>query len=196
MKFLECFANPRSIEVARSCIQPGFAAMRMIRGRCRRQSIQGVRWTSEKGQSLVEAAFVLPILFLLIFGIIEFSFLFYVYQSMEYGISEATRYGITGQLKPDPANPGNNLNQENSIKLVMRQRNPSIVLSDGSFTFEHWNSTGSAWTTGYGAPNDISRVTVNYNWRPFTPLIRALFTGGQLPLRVSATMLNEGYTPP
>ena len=47
---------------------------------------------------------------------------------MEYGISEATRYGITGQQREDPNNPGNYLSQEDSIKLIMRECNPLIVL--------------------------------------------------------------------
>jgi hypothetical protein len=134
---------------------------------------------------------VLPLLIFLILAVIDFSILFYVYQSMEFGISEATRYGITGQQRADPSHPGNFLSREDSIKLAMRERNFIIVLNDSCFSFEHLS--GGIWTTGSGGPGDISRVTVNYNWKLITPLIGALFTGGQISLRVSSTMKNEDY---
>jgi hypothetical protein len=165
--------------------------MRMTWSESRYRSVPGNRWQSEKGQGLVELAMILPLLIFLVLAIVDFSVLFYVYQSMEHGISEATRYGITGQQKPDPENRGNYLSREDSIKLVMRENNPIIVLDNSSFTFEHLS--GTSWTTGSGGPNDISRVTVNYEWRPITPLVSALFTGGKIPLRVSSTMKNEGY---
>jgi hypothetical protein len=165
--------------------------MRIIQSKSRRWSVPGDRWRSEKGQTLVEAAMILILLLFMLFAVIDFSILFYVYQSMEHGISEATRYGITGQQLPDPENPGFFLSREDSIKTVMREKNPIITLDDSCFVFEHW--TGTGWTAGSGGPNDISRLTVNYNWRPITPLISVLFPGGQIPLRVSATMKNEGY---
>lgn len=165
--------------------------MGITKEKSRRGSIPGCRRQSEKGQSMVELAMVLPLMVLLIFAVVDFSVLFYVYQSMEHGISEATRYGITGQQRPDPENPGNYLSREDSIKLVMRENNPVIVLDNSAFTFEHLS--GTSWTAGSGGPNDISRVTVNYSWRPICPMISVLFTGGQIPLRVSSTMKNEGY---
>jgi hypothetical protein len=165
--------------------------MQMIWKKGRHRSVPGDRWQSEKGQSLVEAAIVLLLLLFMIFAVIDFSILFYVYQSMEHGISEATRYGITGQQREDPGNPGSYLSREDSIKLVMREWNPIIVLDNSSFTFEHLS--GTFWTAGSGGPSDISRVTVNYNWKPITPLINLLFAGGQIPLRVSSTVKNEGY---
>ena len=127
----------------------------------------------------------------MIFVIFDFSLLFYAYQSMEYGISQATRYGITGQQRADPLSPGNYLTRDESIKLVMRESNPLIVLGDSSFTFEHLS--GATWTAGSGGSGEIARVTITYNWRPITPLIGALFTGGEIPLRVSSTMKNEGF---
>ena len=47
--------------------------------------------------------------------------MFYVYLALENGVSQATRYGVTGNLKDDPANPGTALNRVDSIKLAMRQ---------------------------------------------------------------------------
>lgn len=165
--------------------------MRMTRSKSGHWSVPRNRWKSEEGQALVEAAIILPLLLFMIFAIFDFSILFYVYQSMEHGISEASRYGITGQQRQDPLSPGNYLSRDDSIKLIMREWNPIIVLNNSDFTFEHLS--GTSWVAGSGGTGDVARVTVCYNWRPVTPLISALFTGGQIPIRVSSTMKNEGY---
>jgi hypothetical protein len=136
------------------------------------------------------AMVLLPIAFLIV-AILDFSILFYVYQSMEHGISEATRYGLTGQQMSDPDNPGDYFSREDSMKEVMRKYNPVITLDDDSFTFEHLS--GAVWIAGMGEPDDIFRMTVTYNWRPITPLIGAIFTEGQVPLRVSSTVKNESF---
>ncbi len=162
-----------------------------INSKSGRWSVAEKRCHSEKGQGVVELAVVLPILLLFIFAIADFSILFYEYQSMEHGISEATRYGITGQQMPDPDNPGDYLSREDSMKRVMRNNNLSIVLDNSSFTFEHLN--GAVWTAGSGGPGDVFKMTVNYNWKPITPLISVFLTGGQMPLRVSSTVKSEGY---
>ena len=152
------------------------------------------RRRSDRGQALVETAFILFLLLFLILSIFDFSVLFYVYLSLEQGISEATRYQVTGQQLPDPNKAGNFLSRDDSVKMTMRGWNPLITLNDSAFTFEHLN--GTTWIAGSGGPNDISRVTVNYNWRLLTPLVSPIFTGGQAALRVSSTMKNEGYPSP
>jgi Flp pilus assembly protein TadG len=168
--------------------------MRIIPGKSRHGSIPADRWQSEEGQSLVELALVLPLLLLLLFATVDFSLLFFVYHTMENGISEATRYGLTGQQEEDPNSPGNNLSRQDSMKLVMRNLCSNITLADGAFTFEHLN--GTVWTAGIGAAGDISRMTVNYNWKPITPFMNVLFTGGKIPLRVSSTVKNEAFGTP
>ena len=152
------------------------------------------RRQSENGQTIVEMAFVLLPLLLLIFAISDFSILFYVYQSMEHGVSEATRYGITGQQMPDPDSPGDYLSREDSMKRVMRKFNSSINLDDSAFAFEHL--VGTTWIAGCGGPNDISRMTVRYNFMPVCPFIGSFFADGQIPLRVSSAMKNEGFPTP
>jgi Flp pilus assembly protein TadG len=149
------------------------------------------RWNSSRGANLVEMAVVLPLLLLLTFAIVDFSMLFYAYLSLENGVSLATRYGVTGQQMNDPDNPGNLLSREDSIKVAMRQATPGLVINDSAFTFEHLQ--GGVWTVGAGAPGDISRVTINYTWSLVTPLIRPFFPSGQISLRVSSTMKNEGF---
>ena len=62
-----------------------------------------------KGNTLVEAAILTPLLLLLTFSIMDFASLFYVYLALENGVSQASRYGVTGQQMDDPAHPGSKL---------------------------------------------------------------------------------------
>jgi hypothetical protein len=48
----------------------------------------------EQGQTIVEFALVISILFLMVFGIIEFSRLFFAFATMSQGVREGARYGI------------------------------------------------------------------------------------------------------
>src|SRR5476651_1890384 len=97
------------------------------------------------GATLIEAAIITPLLLMLTFAIVDFGALFYVYLALENGVSQAARYGITGQLMDDPANPGTPLSRDDSIKLAMRQATPNLTLTDSAFTFSHMAPGGGAW---------------------------------------------------
>ena len=55
----------------------------------------------EAGQTIVEFALVVSLLFLVVFGIVEFSRLFFAYGTMSHGVREAARYAIVQTVK-DP----------------------------------------------------------------------------------------------
>ena len=151
---------------------PTAAQRRLERARCSR------------GATLVEAAIITPLLLLLTFSIVDFASLLYVYMALEHGVSQATRYAVTGNQAPG-------MTREESIRQAMRDATPTLTLADGDFTFSHLPAGASTWTGGTGGPNDIGRVTVNYNWTLMTPLIRPFFANGQINLRVESAMKNE-----
>ena len=150
------------------------------------------RLGSSKGNALVEAAIITPLLLLLTFSIVDFASLFYVYLALENGVSQATRYAITGNLVDDPLNPGTPLSREESIKSAMRHATPTLTLNDGAFTFAHLPLGGGAWAGGVGGPNEIEKVTVSYTWNIMTPLLRPFFPSGQINLTAESAMKNEG----
>jgi hypothetical protein len=154
----------------------------------------GSRLRSERGTSLIEAAIITPLFFLLTFSIVEFGAVFYAYLALENGVSVATRYAVTGNVMDDPSNPGTPLSREESVKSAMRQATPTLTITDGMFSFSHRAlGAGGAWVGGTGGPNDIEKVTITYTWTFFTPLIRVFFPpSGQLTLRVESAMKNEG----
>ena len=151
--------------------------------------IRNVRRLSDsKGANLVEAAIITPLLLLLTFGVVDLSAMFYCYLSLEHGVSQATRYAVTGQQLSASGTP---IGREASIKAAMRQATPTLTIPDGAFSFSFMALNGTTWSSGLGGPNDVGRVTINYTWNFMTPLVRPFFTNGQINLRVQSTMKNE-----
>ena len=143
------------------------------------------------GSNLLEAALVTPLLLILTFGIIDFASMFYVYLALENGVSQATRFAITGNDMDDPDNPGTPLPREAAIRAAMQDKAPTINMDNVSFTFSHMTPGSSSWTGGAGGPGDIGRVSVAYTWRPLTPILRPLLTNGEMTVTVESAMKNE-----
>ena len=148
------------------------------------------RLGNAKGATLIEAALITPLFLLLTFSIVDFGGLFYAYL-LENGVSLASRYGVTGRQLDDPANPGTPLNHQESLKLAMRQGTPTLTIPDSAFSFAHRAPGGGAWINGTGGPGDLERVSVDYTWRFFTPIVGAFFPNGEVNLRVDSAMKNE-----
>jgi hypothetical protein len=151
--------------------------------------IRNIRRLSDaKGANLVEAAIITPLLLLLTLGIVDFSAMFYSYLALEHGVSQATRYAVTGQQMSTGGTP---IGREASIKAAMRDSTPTLTIPDAAFSFSFMPLNGTSWSSGLGGPNDVGRVTVTYTWNFMTPLVRPFFTNGQVNLRVQSTMKNE-----
>jgi Flp pilus assembly protein TadG len=148
------------------------------------------RFRDQSGANLIEAAIITPLLLLLTFSIVDFGSLFYVYLALENGVSEATRFGVTGNTMTDPS--GNAMTRQDSLMAAMRDATPTVTIPDSAFTFEHMSPGSSTWVAGTGQPNDIERLTVGYDWQLLTPLISPFFTGGAIHLQVQSAMKNEG----
>ena len=73
----------------------------------------------------------------------------------------------------------------------MRNATPTLTIADDAFTFTHLPTGGATWAAGSGGPNDIGRITVNYTWAFYTPLVRPFFPNGEIMLKVESAMKNE-----
>jgi TadE-like protein len=149
------------------------------------------RLRDARGTSIVEAALITPLLLLLTLSVIDFGALFYVYLALENGVSQATRFAVTGNVLDDPGNPGTQLSRTDSIKLAMRQAAPTLTINDAAFTFNHMPPGGAAWIGGTGGPGEIEKLTVNYTWTFYNPLLWPFFAGGRLTVNVDSAMKNE-----
>jgi Flp pilus assembly protein TadG len=134
------------------------------------------------GANLVEAAIATPLLLLLTFSIADFASVFFVYLALEHGVTEATRAGVTGSAAGA---------REASFMQAMRSATPALTIPDGAFRFSHLPPGGSTWVSGAGGPDDIDKVTVDYTWRLMTPLLRPMFPGGAIHIRVESSRKNE-----
>lgn len=140
------------------------------------------RRPSARGTALAEVGIIISLLVVVTFSVLDFSGLFWAFLAFQNGVSQASRFAITG-------NTTSGLTRDQSIRQAMRTSTPGFAISDSDFTFYNVSKN----TSGTGGPSDIIRVTVAHDWQLFTPGARAFFNNGIVTLRVSATMKNEPY---
>lgn len=119
---------------------------------------------SERGQSLVETALVLPILLIILMGIFDFGRAVFAYNAVSNSAREAARVAIVNQNTTGVVDEG----KRSAIGL-----NPDAV--DVTFTLP-----------GCGTPVRIgctAQVTVDHEWSAITPIIGSLIG----PIQLSST---------
>jgi Flp pilus assembly protein TadG len=132
------------------------------------------------GQSLVEAAIVLPLLLVVTFAVIDFSWFLFSHMALQNGVSEAARYGITGQAKAG-------MTRTQSIMQAMRDATPTLDIRDEDFNFTHL--VGGNWVSGVGGPGEIERLRVTHVHDVL--VFRPLFPNGRITIQAESAMKNE-----
>lgn len=122
---------------------------------------------SEKGQSLVEFALVIPILIMLLFGIIDFGRVFHAYLTIDHAGREAARAASVGEK-----NVG-------KIREIAVKQATSIGLSEGDVSVP-----GGVPSSG----NDVT-VRISHSVPFITPGISAL--KGSFPITDTTVMRVE-----
>ena len=146
------------------------------------------RWS--RGAALAETGIIITLLIPITFAVMDFAGILYAFQAMQNGVSQATRYAITGNHATDTS--GAALSRDDSIRQAIRAATPGFEIADNAFTFYNV----SKGTPDTGGPKDIIRVTVAYDWQLLTPFLRPFFAGGYVTIRVASTMRNEPYPNP
>jgi Flp pilus assembly protein TadG len=146
------------------------------------------RWM--KGSSVVEFALALPIFIILVIGIIEFGWCFFVQHTLQYATREGMRLAIVGRTLT-------NMSPEASIIYTIRQE-ASLAVSPNSVLISiypvganfgdptNWQNTQTAGNRG-----DYMRVRSRVIHTFFTPLIGSFFPGGTLTIQAEGTFRNE-----
>jgi hypothetical protein len=177
----------------------------------------------EQGVTAIEFAFLAPVLFMLIFGILEFSFVFLASNVLENAASLAARTGKTGYLEEgisqqqyilnlvsnrvrgllDPARLEMTTEVYESFDDVGQPEpyvdaNQSGVYDAGE-TFTDSNGNGQ-WDTdmgtegGNGTAGEIVVYTLSYPWEMMTPFMSNLLTNsGQINISTKITLKNEPF---
>lgn len=137
-----------------------------------------------KGANLIEAAIMTPLILLVTFAIVDFGAIFYVWLALQNGVSQATRFGVTGNTMPS-------MSREDSVRRALQDATPTLTIPDTSITFSNMPVGGTTWSSGLGVEGAVGRVTVTYSWSLFTPLVRVFFSSGQITISAESTMTSE-----
>jgi Flp pilus assembly protein TadG len=154
--------------------------------------------SSSKGATAVEFALISPILFLLLFGILEFGRYFFVQLTIQYATREGTRLALVGGQLQDKN--GNTMTRVASIIQTI-QNNAAIAVDPNKLIISIYPVDPNS---GYTDPNnwqgtqnsgqggDYMRVRTQYTFHFLIPLIED-FTGGTQMIQAAALYRNEQF---
>ncbi len=155
------------------------------------------------GAAALEFALVAPLLFVLLFGLLDLALMFWVNLSMQYAVREGARYAVTGQsdLDPNAAAQQRYLAVVEKIKLssmgLYARLQPQITVSnygnDGTGRSSQDYDPAAPVPGVFGAPGDIIVLQLRHcTWTGLT-VLAPLFEHGQYRFDVAATMRNEAF---
>lgn len=134
--------------------------------------------TQARGQSLVELAFMFPVLLLILSGAIDLGRAYYAYVTLTNAAREGARYGAS-----NPIDANGNLNTSGiAAKAVNEAAGSGFEISAGDVAVSAPNPP---------SPGDTLAVTVT---KQFQLITTAIFGAGQIQLRstVQMAVLTEG----
>jgi Flp pilus assembly protein TadG len=123
--------------------------------------------------------------FLLVFGILDFSRLFFTQETLQYAVREAGRYAVTGQHATSGTNT---LSRVASIQQMIQQNAMGINVSNISIS--------SGGVVNYaGGPRQTVVVSVTDSLHLITPMIGKFFPNQTYTFTVSTSFMNEPFDP-
>jgi Flp pilus assembly protein TadG len=144
----------------------------------------------------VEFALTLPIFILLVIGIVEFGYYFFVQHTLQYATREGMRLALVGRQLAGPG--GTTLSKEASIIKTIQDNVGMAVKPAAVNIYIYPVGPGYAdplnWQTlppSPGASGQFMRVRSRYTHNFFTPLIGKFFTGGSIVMQAEGTYRNE-----
>lgn len=156
--------------------------------------------SNEKGATAIEFAMVAPVLFFMIFGVVEFGLLMATQGTLEGAVSKAARVykaearsDTTGanasQIKGLVAQYSSGLIKRSWLKVTVRRINSwgGSQGAGGGPTQNEINNTAS------GRTGRIMQYRAYYNYRVYTPFLSRVMGGndGIIPIFVSTVVQNE-----
>jgi len=143
-----------------------------------------------RAHSLVEFALVLPVFFLLMFGILDFGRLFFTKVTLENAVRQAGRFAVTGNHLTDPST-GSLMTRVDSIIEVARRAAAGLNITDIEISSVEGGSTGPGRA---GGPGDTITIQLTTDLHLITPMIGRYFgSGGVYTFTVSTVFRNERF---
>jgi|SoimicMinimDraft_9_1059737.scaffolds.fasta_scaffold28414_2 Flp pilus assembly protein TadG len=143
----------------------------------------------ERGAAAVEFAIVVPLLFMLVFGIIDFGFSFHSWNAIENAAREGARVGATDGNTTVNGKVTDITNRVLGATNYLSTPAPTVIVTcstNNGSTFGTCGA-GSTWLEG-----DIIRVTVKYDYRFMTPLPTMVGLGSVLHETATSESRFEG----
>jgi Flp pilus assembly protein TadG len=141
------------------------------------------------GQALPEFALVLPLILLILFGAIELGRAVYIYNTLANAARQGARVAAVNQK--EGSGQCNPLDRSSwSITDCVLDAGIAINLTAGNITVQYVGTSCAARSL---APPCIARVTVNYAYVPFTPIVSDLI--GSIGMSSTSEMPVEAWYP-
>jgi len=149
-----------------------------------------LRLRNERGAAAVEFAIVAPLLFLLVFAIIDFGFGFHAWDATQNSAREGARYAATnssaGQITGRATDAASFLSNPVVVTLECAPIIDPLDPQSGNGPFGGCGA-GASWSEG-----DLVRVTVEYDYDYMTPLPAFAGLGNTLHMTSVAETRFEG----
>jgi len=150
---------------------------------------------NDSGQTLVESALCFLMFFTLVFGVIDFAWVYYAKATLQNAVRQAARYAVTGSCNTPPCfqnGSGNRLNTIiSTVNTFSFALGPTVTVT---CTGACPGYSGDGGTNNGGGPGDIVTVTAHYTFKPW--LLGRLFPSGGYVINVTSTFKNESFAPP
>jgi hypothetical protein len=151
----------------------------MVRGKRSKRSMR--HRLDRRGQSLIEFAFALPVVLLLIAAVFEFSRHYYTRISIRNAVAEAARFAATGQQLTDSIS-GDPIGRAESIVEVMRQNAAGLDLDVDRIVIDPADG---------GGPDDIVNIRATYHYEFMGAAIVRSFAPAYVEFTIATTIKNE-----
>jgi len=151
------------------------------------------RDSCQQGGSLVEFAFVFPILILIIFSTLEMGIMLAIKVSLQSCTMAGAYYGATGAYTTGSTRTASALAVMNSS--ISGMLNPAnLTLTIQSYPSFSSASLGGAGVSGTGNPWDIGMYQAQYAYSPVSPPVIAIFGITKI-LKATSYVKNVGTFP-
>lgn len=167
---------------------------------------------NQDGATIIEFAFLAPILFLLLMGIVELGLFFFASNVIENATAAASRFSITNSTYQDKGLCPGVKNRNEFIRCAVdfyssglldtkKLRIQTSVIRNGGFEsvnpdnygFEEDESKPIKDPTDYGGPNESVVYRVSYRWEFFTPMVGKFFNNGIYDIQSTILVKNENF---
>lgn len=147
----------------------------------------------ENGVTAIEFALIAPVLFLLLFGILEFSLIMFASSVIEGATAHISRMSKTGAERSQAATPAAR-SQEDLARLrqMILERGGGLIRDD--YLSVQTRPQGSPVGTVGKAGEKVAYV-VHYDWHVFTPFLGSIIgdDDGIFPISSMTVVVNEPF---